>query len=204
MSGHRLVTSELIAAIRGGNLNAMIGALEAGADIEEADIHGHSGLPLRTACFSGNLAIVDELIGRGADINAAGSNGPGMPLQLAVRGKQHEVIALLLRHGAEIPPGLEIPPEALVSREERGEPGMLEAPHLDIPLLPREAASSEPTVFDIIENIDIPGHYGTDTNMLTMDLLRHNEAKEDAAKAAEAETPKETKSSFWKTGRLIK
>jgi hypothetical protein len=93
--------SKLITAIRSGLLDEVIAAIAAGADIEEPDMHGFVGLPLRTACFAGEIAIVRELLNRGADINAVASDGPGAPLRLAQRGKHQEIIALLLAHGAE-------------------------------------------------------------------------------------------------------
>ena len=41
--------SKLITAIRSGLLDQVIAAIAAGADIEEPDMHGFVGLPLRTA-----------------------------------------------------------------------------------------------------------------------------------------------------------
>ncbi|HXE38132.1 MAG TPA: hypothetical protein VN639_06620, partial [Azonexus sp.] len=62
--------SQLVTAIRTGRLSDVIRALEDGADLEEADIHCIRGLPLRTACFEGSIAIVRELLRCGADVNA--------------------------------------------------------------------------------------------------------------------------------------
>lgn len=260
MSGKALsTTSELIGAIRSGHLSAVIAALDNGADIEESDIHGHSGLPLRTACFGGNSEIVAELIRRGADLNARGSDGVSQPLRLAVRCKQRSIALLLIEHGAKIPDGVEISQEWLGSTKtpdlpplempppEKGEgtpyrilrtSDKVELPPLEIVLPTPEPAptlaattSDEPAVdipmldnpelpplempaaaglaaapvvpdFDIIENIDIGRSYGTDTNLLTMDLLRFNESQEQAAAAASApEKPEAGKTSFWKAGR---
>ncbi len=62
--------SELRSAIEQGDRAAVIRALDNGADIEEADMHGEPGLPLRMACFDGHLGIVTELIRRGANVAA--------------------------------------------------------------------------------------------------------------------------------------
>ena len=116
MSGKNPSPSKLVAAIRKGYLRTVIDALDEGANIEEADMHGHPGLPLRTACFEGDLAIINELIERGADINAPGADGPGMPLRLAVRSKNSKVIALLLKQGAIVPENFRIPLELIEQR----------------------------------------------------------------------------------------
>ncbi len=254
MSGKALpTTSELIAAIRSGKLSAVISALDAGANIEESDIHGHAGLPLRTACFGGNPEIVGELIRRGADVNARGSEGASQPLRLAVRCKQRSITAMLLEHGAKIPDGVQIsqewlgatktpdlPPLEMPVREKTeaapfrpapppakpelppleiavaaaAEEAPAEAPALlleapDLPPLEMLATAEQeagvPALdFDIIENIDIGRSYGTDTNLLTMDLLRFNEAQEQAAAASTPEKPEAGKTSFWKSGRNIR
>jgi len=258
MSGKALsTTSELIAAIRSGKLSAVIAALDAGANIEESDIHGHAGLPLRTACFGGNPEIVGELIRRGADVNARGSDGASQPLRLAVRCKQRSITAMLLEHGAKIPDGVQIsqewlgatstpdlPPLEMPVREKteaippahakpelppleiatstpadpapaavEAAPPLLDAP--DLPPLEMLAAATQETGtpaldFDIIENIDIGRSYGTDTNLLTMDMLRYNEEQEQAAAAAAAAAeaspakPEAGKTGFWKSGRNIR
>lgn len=176
MSGKSPSPSKLIEAIRKGYLRTVIDALDDGANIEEADIHGHPGLPLRTACFQGDLAIIDELIRRGANINATGADGPGMPIRLAVRAKNSKVIALLLKHGAMIPENFRIPPALLE------EPEMVELPPLDIPLdfnaQTADLVETEINSYDIIEDIDIHSSRGTDTNILTMDLMNLQEAPE--------------------------
>ena len=59
-------------------------ALDHGGDIEEADIHGDPGLPLRIACFKGHIDIVRELIRRGADIHAPNAQGKGGPIRMAL------------------------------------------------------------------------------------------------------------------------
>jgi hypothetical protein len=110
------MNSQLHKAIEQGDLQAVVSAIERGADVEAADMHGASGLPLRTACFRGHAEIVVELIRRGADIQAANADGIGAPVRMAARGKHWQIVDLLLTHGAELPPGVEIP---VTDRNER-------------------------------------------------------------------------------------
>ncbi|MBI2275834.1 MAG: ankyrin repeat domain-containing protein [Dechloromonas sp.] len=101
-------TSALHNAIAQGSREAVIAALEAGADIEEVDVHGFSGLPLRSACFHGHIPIVLELLKRGADIHALNYEGVGAPIRTAVRARQPEIVRILLEHGADLPPGISL------------------------------------------------------------------------------------------------
>lgn len=109
------MTSKLQKAIRQGSLEAVAAALSDGADIDEADIHGYPGLPLRVACFMGDNAIVDALLKSGASIDVANSEGAGAPIRMALRGQHLETVRLLLKYGAEIPPGIDLalPPEEI-------------------------------------------------------------------------------------------
>lgn len=113
--------SALRRAIEQGNLHAVRVAIEHGADIEEADMHGDPGLPLRIACFRGHLAIVHELIQRGADIHAPNAQGSGGPIRMAVKGKHHTVIQLLLAQGAELPEDLTLPKADSAERRKRND-----------------------------------------------------------------------------------
>ncbi|MDE2442557.1 MAG: ankyrin repeat domain-containing protein [Betaproteobacteria bacterium] len=113
--------SALRRAIEKGNLKAVMAALDQGADIEETDIHGDSGLPLRIACFKGLTDIVCELIRRGADIHAPNAQGTGGPIRMAHRGGHHMIVGLLLAHGAELPADLPPPKTDTSERRKRGE-----------------------------------------------------------------------------------
>lgn len=94
--------SALRKAIEQGSLEAVIAALDNGADIEETDQHGHSGLPLRLACFFGHVAIVTELIERGANIFAPNAEGPEAPLRIAARRNHQGIVDLLLRSVSDL------------------------------------------------------------------------------------------------------
>ena len=96
-------TSELMHADRAGNLDGVLLAIAHGADVEEADMHGYRGLPLRTACFSGHYDIVLALLEHGANVNAPTAEGNGAPLRLARRAKHQHIASLLLERGAELP-----------------------------------------------------------------------------------------------------
>lgn len=102
-------TSPLIAAIRQGDLQKISQLLTNGEDIEEADIHGFKGLPLRTACFAGNLGIVKALLDQGANPNAQASDGPAAPLRAAIRAGHQTITRLLIERGTEVPLGLTLP-----------------------------------------------------------------------------------------------
>jgi len=169
--------SKLVAAIRSGRLSDVIRALEEGADLEEADIHGVRGLPLRTACFEGSMAIVRELLRCGADINAMAVDGPGAPLRLALRGGHGEIAALLLQNGAETPPGLNIDPAILNRVGSLSQlPGEKPAQALPEPIPDTPLEFTRPSIDLTIEEVEVPSCYGSDTNLPTMDLLKIDEA----------------------------
>lgn len=219
--GSSISTSKLIEAIRQASIHRVVSALDAGCDIEEADQHGHRGLPLRTACFSGKPEIVRELIERGANVNASGSDGPGMPLRLALRARNKEIVKLLLASGAEIPPGVTLPVEYQAGHEEHEEP-LPEFPPMEFKPAPKvssredflpdeQSPAPSPEATDsgenhpLIEEVDITASYGLDTNLLNMDMLSFNEdadkAKQAAAGKTSPGTTEQKKGGFWKSGR---
>ena len=212
-------SSPLISAIRAGNLHALRTAIDTGGKLEEADMHGYPGLPLRTACFGGNLLIVQALLDAGCDINAPTADGRGAPLRLALRAGHQDIAALLLSRGAEIPAGVTIPPSLMERAQgmssgkrtvvampalefERSPavetqfvpaadplpaaPGMTETQLgniIDFEFAPPPAAPSaiETTApaartpqakLNEIEEVDMKGVYGVDTNIINMDLER--------------------------------
>lgn len=201
MSGKYFATSKLVAAIRAGRLSGVVSALDDGADIEEADIHGFTGLPLRTACFEGDIAIVRELLRYGATPNALTADGPGAPLRLALRSGHPEIVALLIQHGAEIPPGIDLPAGMMELLDTLPPPcGETPVPHLpedsDTEASINPAAVETHPYLDLtIEEVDVNTCYGTDTNLLNMDLLKTDVERDKPAAPAPAA------SGFWKTRR---
>ena len=113
--------SALRRAIEKGSLQAVIAALDHGAVIEETDMHGDPGLPMRIACFKGHADIVRELIKRGADIHAPNAQGTGGPIRMASRGQHTDIVELLLAHGAEVPEDVQLPNANAGERRKRGE-----------------------------------------------------------------------------------
>ncbi|WP_306604195.1 ankyrin repeat domain-containing protein [Azonexus sp.] len=195
--------SALIGAIRANSIDRVIAALDDGANIEEADIHGYHGLPLRTACFSGNVPIIRTLLARGADINAVTADGPGAPVRLALRAGHTEVVALLLSKHAQIPFDLEIPPELFKRAQEISSEQSIRAEELEqglefvaIPVRKDskpEIRQSPPIKHDnvieydapaapsqVFEQIELKGVYGVDTNVLNIDFERNKGAWEKA------------------------
>jgi len=173
MTEKALPPSKLISAIRAARLSGVVVALEDGADLEEVDVHGHGGLPLRTACFEGNLAIVRELLARGADPNASAADGAGAPLRLALRRGHHEIAATLIQEGAHLPPGLTIPQEVL---------GIKSAPlpgEAVVPALPDTPADNLIEFTPSKLSFQTPGNsapeavdaFGTETNAISADLM---------------------------------
>lgn len=211
MAAKNFTPSKLIVAIREGLLSGVIKAIEEGCDIEEADMHGFVGLPLRTACFEGDLAIVRELLNHGANINAIASDGPGAPLRLAQRRGHESVIELLQLHGAEMQPLLEARPSPSASSHViEFETRPIKA---IVPRLPEETPAPPPDNIiefsiapppvehliepaHLIEEVDVTACYGTDTNLLTLDLMRLNEAPEPVKPNPESKKP-----GFWNSGR---
>lgn len=193
MSGNKYTQSKLIESIRNTSLSGVIEALDRGADIEQADMHGQPGLPLRTACFVGNLAIIRELIAHGADVNAAGSDGPCAPLRLAIRCRHHGVAALLIKQGAIIPEGLSLNQDILAQVDALDAPPVV----FEAPSLPEDSFSAsapplspEATTLDLEVDARQADSMGTETRMLTMDLLRFNESDEEHALPERARSDK--------------
>lgn len=185
-------TSRLIAAIRAGDRAEVLAALKDGADIEEADMHGFTGLPLRTACFTGNTAIVADLIKHGADVNAAGSDGPSAPLRLARRRGHDDIFGLLLKHGAQVPADVSAPQPTLDCV----------LPPLDFPAAPPPPAGEPPgnliefTPPDPIPAVD--DEFGEETRLLSMDLFFE---QQDAPPVGSPEANPDGSIDFWPSQR---
>lgn len=188
--------NKLIDAIHSGSLSGVLNALDDGGDIELPDMHGYSGLPLRTACFEGNLAIVRELLNRGANPDAIASDGPGAPLRLALRKGHQDITDLLLQKGATPPDGMVLPavilnapsvplPDEITKSIETRPDNVIEFTHSIAPPPSGEAIypplpDSKPGNIIEFSSSDLPlsadeaeepSHFGTDTSLLSMDLL---------------------------------
>ena len=196
MTDKRLASSKLIAAIRENNFSDVISAINEGANIEEADMHGFTGLPLRIACFQGDIEIVRALLQRGADVNAMADDGPGAPLRLARRGGHPEIAELLLQEGATAQSAEEIAMVPL-SRMSHTQPitNAVISPVTDEAPVDNIIEFTSPPPAELIEEVDLTACYGLDTNLLTLDLLRLEEQPE------EAKPPPAKAGGFWTSKR---
>ncbi|MBP6188914.1 MAG: ankyrin repeat domain-containing protein [Azonexus sp.] len=218
MTAKGFTSNNLLDAIRAGSLSGVISALDNGDDIELPDVHGCRGLPLRTACFEGNLAIVRELLNHGANPNAVASDGAGAPLRLALRKGHQNIVDLLLESGATPNAGTatpldslegpapHLPDEAIVTPSQAHDPGnIIEYSSSSLPLPSSEA--SEPSLTeDLTDNTidfsyadnhlpfddaEAPTDFGSATNVLSMDLLflDENETPELSLRPADKQVP---------------
>lgn len=155
--------TDLIKAIRGGQLREVVAVLDAGAPVELHDGKGDPGLPLAMACFMGHTEIVRELILRGATANLPDNNAPTSPLSMALRGGKKDVVKVLIELGVIVPEGMETgltEQELMVARWQAERFGAVAASqHTD---------DDEP----VIEEIQMVGCYGTDTSVLEADVMR--------------------------------
>lgn len=227
MAANFLPPSKLISAIRSGDLPGVIDALNNGGNLEEPDIHGFVGLPLRTACFEGNVEIVLELLNRGANINAMAGDGANAPMRLAQRGKHQDITALLIERGATAnsPPAVlaepstlfpaqhtpaQEPPTASIREltDTKPEPEIQNS-SMDESIKTTTAFASADNLIEYtptsipapaIEELDLTACYGVDTNLLDFDLQRLQ--VEQDARTQPLQTPEATKpkSKFWNSG----
>ena len=151
---------DLIKAVRSGRLEAVRALLDAGMPAELADGQGDPGLPMGVACFMGFVDIVRELAARGARVNLPDNSLPTSPLSMALRGQRTEVVRTLIELVAEIPEGMKTglsEQEVLVAQWKAckaSEAGT--------------GAGEQP----LVEEIDMVGCFGTDTQVLEADVLR--------------------------------
>ncbi|MDR2506473.1 MAG: ankyrin repeat domain-containing protein [Candidatus Accumulibacter sp.] len=127
------------------------------------DPDGKPSLPLGMACFMGFSDIVRELIQSGARANFPDNTIPTSPLSMAVRGKRTDVVRLLIEMGVDLPPGIET---GLTEQE------ITIAHALALQNAASNAASGKKGNNLVVEEIDVIGCYGTDTQILEADVIR--------------------------------
>ena len=86
-------------AARVGNIVAVQGLLDAGANINQADNDSYP--PLHEAARHGHAEVVRLLLAAGAQVNQASTYGP-TPLGVAACNGHAEVVRLLLAEGAQV------------------------------------------------------------------------------------------------------
>jgi ankyrin repeat protein len=151
---------DLIKAVRSGRLEAVRAVLDAGAAPELADGQGDPGLPMGIACFMGFVDIVRELAARGARVNLSDNRLPTSPLSMALRGQRKEVVRALIELGTEIPDGTVT--------------GLSEQEVLLAQWKACQQSEADKAVGEqqVVEEIDMVGCFGTDTQVLEADVLR--------------------------------
>lgn len=94
---------DLLHAVRAGRLHDVRAALDAGVSLDD---EGEPGLIMGLACFFGHLAVIRELVARGAPVDLVDNRLPTSPLSMAIRGGRKEVVRLLIELGASVPEGM--------------------------------------------------------------------------------------------------
>jgi ankyrin repeat protein len=155
---------DLIKAIRTGLVSEVVAALDAGAQVELNDGKGDPGLPLAMACFMGHAEIVRELALRGARVNLADNRDARSPLAMALRAGKTEVVKVLIELGADIPPGMPTglnDQELMLARWKAQHFGASQSGG-------QQSDGNRP----VIEEINMVGCYGTDTDVLNDEMRR--------------------------------
>lgn len=156
-------TEDLMKAIRSGSLTRVRAALEAGASVDMNDGQGVPGLPLGIACFMGHIAIVRELLERGAKTSLS-DNPSASPLAMAIRGNHTEIVRLLIEFGAEVPADQQTGlsnQEIIAAQWKAHRSGRRSSPPAN--------ASGE---IQEVEEIVMPRAFGIDTTVLDADTIR--------------------------------
>tara|TARA_B100000586_G_scaffold154803_1_gene112631 strand:+ start:100 stop:492 length:393 start_codon:yes stop_codon:yes gene_type:complete len=96
--GKAEIDRTLIAAIAGGDIEAVKQHLAAGADVNVKNKVG--GTPLHFAALEGRKEIVELLIAKGADVNVKTEDGL-TPLDRAIKYQRTETADLLRKHGGK-------------------------------------------------------------------------------------------------------
>ena len=96
----------LIAAARGGHLEAVEALLLAGAPVDGIDIWGNT--PMIWAAYGGHFDVVRRLLNGGANLHARQKFGLCKPIHMAAYGKGHQVVDELIAHSPS--PTCSLPP----------------------------------------------------------------------------------------------
>ncbi len=202
-------TDQLIASLRTGDLSGVTAALEAGADANLPDNIGVPGLPLRIAAYNGHLEVIRALVSHGGEVNVHCLDARAENLlAVARRGEKKDAVRLLIELGTEITPGLDtglnlaerLAAQGVANRAGR-EPArktpasMPASPPPASATPPAEAGTAPAPGFTPeipewmakagaeIEEIDLQGCYGVDTNALNADIMR--QANRDTAQESQ-------------------
>lgn len=114
----------LHSAIRAGDMARVNQLLRTGVSVNILDELG--GTPLLTACWSGHAEIVSLLISRGADVNARHREAGSSALEYAVLTVRPDIVAPLLRAGADVSVKYEGGQTALHLAAERVSPAVID------------------------------------------------------------------------------
>ncbi len=93
------VGADFMRAVEAGEVAKVHCALEKKVDANTHDLRGYPALYF--AAFRGQLAIAEDLLKHGANVNGQGDDGYA-PLHGAAMGGQVALVTLLLAHGAEV------------------------------------------------------------------------------------------------------
>ena len=101
-SRHLTPMEEIHAAVRNGDVAALRELLDAHPELLNANTHNRFGsTALHFAAYFKQQAIVEELLKRGADVNAVNNEGT-TPLHDAIASGHEGIVRLLLQGGADI------------------------------------------------------------------------------------------------------
>ena len=96
------VDADLAAAVENEDIDAVVEALDAGANIDKYfDVSGEGQTPMMYASISGYTEIANVLLDRGADLTIGMESSGFTPIHGAAYAGQPDVVKLLLDHGVD-------------------------------------------------------------------------------------------------------
>lgn len=122
----------------------------------------------------GHIAIVRELLERGAKVNLPDCNTSASPVAMAIRGNHTEIVRLLIEHGAEVASDMQtgLSNQEIIAAQWK-------AHRSGKRVTPPSNASGE---IQEIEEIIMPRAFGIDTTVLDADTIRAALAMEEKRK----------------------